>query len=67
MNNKRKEVGCMLTVRYVPLPPAKRQQYEHTFDLLAELLLAELENDEHGIVERGPALDEIIAQPALAG
>jgi hypothetical protein len=65
MNNKRKEVGCMLTVRYIPLPPAKRQQYEHTFDLLAELLLAEIE-DEQGI-ERGPALDEIIAQPALAG
>jgi len=46
MSQKRKQFTHELTVRYVPLPPHKRAAFEHAFDLLADLLLDELEQEQ---------------------
>jgi hypothetical protein len=39
------QLTCQVSVRFEPLPPEKRAAYYHAFDLLAELLLADLENE----------------------
>jgi hypothetical protein len=41
----KKQLTCQVSVRFEPLPPEKRAAYYHAFDLLAELLLSDLEND----------------------
>jgi len=39
------QLTCQVSVRFEPLPLEKRTSYYYAFDLLAELLLANLEKE----------------------
>lgn len=43
MGRKRKELTMTLTFKFVPVPPSHRAAYDHAWDLLADMLLDDLE------------------------